>query len=66
MSFANYAHLFADHVNSFVDCGNTFVDCANKYDCANTPDNWANPFADSTNTLDKSSSNLYIPNPSLL
>jgi hypothetical protein len=67
MSFANYAHLFADRVNSSIDCGNTFVDYANKYDdCANTPNDWANACADSTDTLDRSSSNLYIPNPSLL
>jgi hypothetical protein len=71
---ANYANASADYVNSYVDSSNTFVDhtdfsinYANKSnDCVNTLDDWVNTFADSANTLDKLTSNLYIPKPSLL
>jgi hypothetical protein len=67
MSSINYAHLSAECVNSSIDCGNTFVDRANKSnDCPNTHDDWANTFVDSTNNPDRSSSYLYITNPSLL
>jgi hypothetical protein len=70
----NYAHLSSDCVNSSKDCDNTFAacidfstDCANKSDdYANTHDDWVNIVIDSTDTLDKSSSDIWISNPSLL
>jgi hypothetical protein len=44
-----------------------FVDYANKSnDYANTLDDWVNIVANLVDIHDKSSSNLYIPNPSLL
>jgi hypothetical protein len=74
MPFANYAHLSVEYVNSSTNCGNTSIDYtkkiiefSNKFNvCANTPDDWANTSIDSTNTLDRSSLDLYIPNASLL
>jgi hypothetical protein len=63
MPFVDYAHLSIDYVNSFANCGNTsmdytkkYIECSNKSNvCANTLDDWANTFVDSTDTLDKSS-----------
>jgi hypothetical protein len=67
MPFANCAHLFVDYVNSSIDCDNTFIDYTNKSnDCANTLDDWLDTFVDSVDTPNKSSSNLWIPNPSIL
>jgi hypothetical protein len=72
--FANYAHLFIDYDNTSSDYTDFFTDCAdfsinyahNFYDYVNTPDDQANNVVDSTNTLDISSLDFYIPNHTLL
>ncbi len=67
MPSINYAHLFVDHVNSSVGCGNTSTHHINKFDdYTNTPDDWVNTFVNIVDTLDRLSSNLWIPNPSVL
>ncbi len=58
--FGDNTHLFVNYVNSSIDCTTFFTNYVKKYyDCANNS-------TDLANTHDKSSSNLYIPNPSLL
>ncbi len=63
----NYTHLSTYNDNTFVDCTNFYVDCANKYDdCVNMPNDWVKTIVDSIDTHDRSFSESYIPNPSLL
>ncbi len=54
MPSINYANLFTECVNSFANCDNTFVDYTKKFD------DCTNAFVDLVDTLDKSSSDLYI------
>jgi hypothetical protein len=63
----DFTHVFVDYVNSFYDCDNIHANCTNFYaNCANKSNDCANTFVDLTNTHDRSSSNFYIPNPSLM
>jgi hypothetical protein len=72
--FADYAHLSIECIDSSPNCDNTSTDCTNFFvdyankssDCANTPNDWVNIHVDSVDTLDKSSLDLCISNPSLL
>jgi hypothetical protein len=65
--FASYAHLFTNYENTFGDYIDFSIDYAHNFDdCANTPNDWTNIIVDSTDMLDISSLNLYIPNLALL
>jgi hypothetical protein len=65
--FVDCAHLSVDYENTSANYTNLSIDYAHNFeDCVNTLDDRTNVVADSADTLDISSLNHYIPNPTLL
>jgi hypothetical protein len=63
----NCTHLSTYYDNTFTNCTNFYVHCEKKYDdYVNMPIDWAKTIVDSIDAHDRSSSESYIPNPSLL
>jgi hypothetical protein len=59
-SFVDYDSTSTNYTDFSTNCGNTYVDCVNMHE------DWANSIANSADTPNISSSDLWIPNPLFL